>query len=147
MIRLPLVLSEDEFVRLLGVTSCFHHRLAFLLGFYEGLRVSEVVRLLPVDVDFGQRLIRVRQGKGGKDRNIPINPFIWKDLSKAVKTGVLPIKCGVRALERAFKRNLLKSGVGKDKGLFYSESHFTRCSVIRYLRNFDEKGIIKRREL
>ena len=38
-----------------------------------GLRVSEVVGLLPRDVDFEQGEVRVNSGKGGKDRVIPVN--------------------------------------------------------------------------
>ena len=106
MRRIPETISEDELLRVLdGVR--VHHRLAFCLGFYQALRVSEVVKLLPENVDYGQKLIRVKQAKGSKDRNIPIIPQVLKGLKH------LPVKCGVRALEIAFK-NRAKKVLGRD---------------------------------
>lgn len=110
MIRLPVFLSEEEFESILRVTLSRKHRLGFLLGFYEAMRVSEIVNLKPDHVDKGQRLLRVVNGKGGKDRNIPIAPQVWKALSKSS----LPLGVGARALQRGFKRALIKSGVTKD---------------------------------
>lgn len=41
------------------------------LMMFSGLRVSEVVGLAPADVDVARRLVSVRDGKGGKDRDVP----------------------------------------------------------------------------
>ena len=114
MKRLPVVLTEEELKSILKVTISFKHQLGFLLGSYCGMRISEVVNLLPGHIDFGQRIIRVVQGKGDKDRNIPIAPEVWKPLNKAYKKRLLPLGIGVRALQRAFKRALNRSGVEKD---------------------------------
>lgn len=105
--RLPETISEEELVKVIRATKKKHHRLSFILGFYACMRVSEVVKLRPEDVDRGQRLIRIKQGKGGKDRNIPIPPQAVKGLSH------LPIPCGVRALEIAFK-NYSNRVLGRD---------------------------------
>lgn len=110
MKRLPVVLTEDEFVLVMRKTVLQRHKLAFLLGFYDCMRVSEIVSLKREHVDSGQRIIRVVQGKGGKDRNIPIAPQVWKVLRRTK----LPLGIGVRALQRAFKRALKASGVTKD---------------------------------
>jgi len=103
--KLPETITEEEFLKLLKAVKKKHHKLAFILGFYGCMRVSEIVNLKPEDVDRGQRLIRIKQAKGKKDRNIPIPPQAVRGLS------LLPIKCGVRALEIAFKnysRKVLK---------------------------------------
>ena len=113
MKRLPVVLSEEELLKIVKKANR-KHQLAFLLGSYCGMRVSEVVNLLPDHVDFGQRIIRVVMGKGKKDRNIPIAPEVWKPLNRAIKESYLPLGVGVRALQRAFKRALARSGVSKD---------------------------------
>lgn len=95
--KLPETISEEEFLKLLRAVKKRHHKLAFVLGYYACLRVSEVVKLQPEDVDRGQRLLRIRQAKGGKDRNVPIPPAAVRGLS------ALPIGCGVRALQVALK--------------------------------------------
>jgi integrase len=98
---LPDTITEAEFLRVIDCTLKRHHKLAFILGFYACMRVSEIVHLQPGDVDRGQRLIRIKHGKGGKDRNIPIPPQAIKGLN------TLPIKCGVRALQQAFNKHSL----------------------------------------
>ena len=61
--KLPHVLSRDEVARLLECTSFLKHRALFLTTYSAGLRVSEVVRLRPTDIDSSRMLIRVEQGK------------------------------------------------------------------------------------
>jgi len=108
MRKLPETITEKELMDILKVTKKNHHKLAFILGFYEGMRVSEIINLKPENIDYGQRLIRIKQAKGNKDRNIPIMPETIKKLKG------LPIKCGVRALEMAFKTACKKAGINRD---------------------------------
>jgi site-specific recombinase XerD len=72
--KLPFVLSRDEVARLLACTSFLKHRALFLTTYSAGLRVSEVVRLRPTDIDSSRMLIRVEQGKGSKDRLTLLSP-------------------------------------------------------------------------
>ncbi len=65
--RLPLVLGVDEVALVLGHMAGEHQLLARLL-YGTGLRISEALGLRVKDIDFAQRAIFVRQGKGGKDR-------------------------------------------------------------------------------
>ena len=66
--RLPAVLSQEEFRRFLAAVRNPKHVAILAVTYSAGLRVSEVVRLHPEDLDRERRLIRVRRGKGGKDR-------------------------------------------------------------------------------
>jgi integrase/recombinase XerD len=66
--KLPNVLSPDEMRRLLAAVSNLKHRALLMVTYCGGLRVGEVVRLKLGDVEDGG-LMRVRGGKGGKDRN------------------------------------------------------------------------------
>jgi integrase len=77
--KLPVVLSYDEFLKLLSATDNKTYKLAFKLGFLCGLRVSEVVKLQPVDVDYGRRLLFIRQAKGHKDRYVPFPEQFSRD--------------------------------------------------------------------
>lgn len=94
---IPDTITEDELIQILKATKKQHHKLAFALGFYQAMRVSEIVNLKLENIDKGQKLIKIRQAKGGKDRNIPISPAVISGLKH------LPIKCKIRALQIAFK--------------------------------------------
>jgi integrase len=107
--KLPVIIDLEGFNRLLKGVSKPWHRLAYKLGFLCCLRVSEVVKLLPGDVDGGRQMLFIRNAKGGKDRYVPIpKPISIKELRDN-----LPIRCGVRALEIAFKK-AGKASLGKD---------------------------------
>lgn len=66
--HLPAVLSQGEVARLLKKARNPKHRAILMLLYSAGLRVGEVVRLKPPDLDIERGLLRVRRGKGGKDR-------------------------------------------------------------------------------
>lgn len=104
MRRIPEVIQEAELIKLLQATRKNHHKLAFLLGFYQAMRVSEVCSLQPEHIDRGSHLIKIKQAKGQKDRNIPIvKPLLLPDKSVLMALRYLPIRCGIRALQLAFK--------------------------------------------
>ena len=95
--KIPETITEEEFLQLIKKVKLRRHRLAFLLGFYCCMRVSEVTKLKLENVDRGQKLIRIKSAKGNKDRNIPLPPQLVKGIS------YLPIGIGDRALQIAFK--------------------------------------------
>ncbi|MFZ4780001.1 MAG: integron integrase, partial [Terrimicrobiaceae bacterium] len=69
--RLPTVLSKEEVSQVLELMEG-QGRLMAELMYGSGLRVMECVRLRIKDVDFGNRYIVVRSGKGDKDRRVPL---------------------------------------------------------------------------
>lgn len=69
--RIPVVLSRDEVARLLAMLEGPVWLMAALL-YGTGMRLMECVRLRVKDVDFGRGEICVRDGKGGKDRRVPL---------------------------------------------------------------------------
>ena len=69
--RVPVVLSREEVDRLLALLDGQLWLMAALL-YGTGMRVMECVRLRVKDVDFGRSEICVRNGKGGKDRRVPL---------------------------------------------------------------------------
>ena len=71
--KIPLVMSPDEIKRLLAVASSLKARILLGLGYGCGLRASEVVRLKVKHIDSAQKIIRVEQSKGRKDRNVMLS--------------------------------------------------------------------------
>src|ERR1700680_3302307 len=71
--KLPLVMSPDEMKRLLAVASSRKARIMLSLGYGCGLRAGEVVRLKVKHIDTAQKVIRVEQGKGRKDRHVMLS--------------------------------------------------------------------------
>lgn len=69
--RVPVVLSRDEVTRLLAMMDGRFGLMASLL-YGSGMRLMECVRLRVKDVDFELNQICVRDGKGGKDRHVPL---------------------------------------------------------------------------
>jgi site-specific recombinase XerD len=66
--RLPTVLGRNDARRILGALENPKHRALLMLMYSAGLRVGEVVRIRIEDLDADRKLIRVRGGKGRKDR-------------------------------------------------------------------------------
>jgi integron integrase len=77
--RLPVVLSVDEVTRILMLLHG-EHRLLTQLLYGTGMRITEALQLRVKDVDFGQRSIVIRSGKGGKDRSVMLPLTLVPDL-------------------------------------------------------------------
>ena len=72
--QLPVILSVDEVARFFAAVPNLKHRIALMTAYAAGLRVSEVVHLKNTDIDSSRMLIRIDQGKGGRDRYIMLSP-------------------------------------------------------------------------
>src|SRR6266849_5142358 len=66
--KLPLILSREEVKALLEAPDNLRHRTLLAMMYGCGLRVWEVTQLKVSDIDSTRNLMRVRHGKGGKDR-------------------------------------------------------------------------------
>jgi integrase/recombinase XerD len=66
--RLPVVLDLAEVKTLLSVMENLKHRAILMVTYSAGLRISETARLKVSDIDSKRMMVRVQQGKGGKDR-------------------------------------------------------------------------------
>jgi len=66
--KLPVVLDLAEIKSLLSVTENLKHRALLTITYSAGLRISEAASLKVTDIDSKRMMVRVQQGKGGKDR-------------------------------------------------------------------------------
>ena len=74
--RLPVVLTIEEVHRVLGCVHMQGVRVCLSTIYACGLRVQEGVHLQVQDIDSSQQILHIRNGKGGKDRNVPLPPKI-----------------------------------------------------------------------
>jgi integrase/recombinase XerD len=74
--KLPVVLSAEEVARLLDAAPGLKYKAALSVAYGAGLRAAEVISLKVSDIDSKRMIIRVEQGKGGKDRNVMLSPSL-----------------------------------------------------------------------
>jgi len=125
--KLPQVLSREEVARLLSGTRFLRHRVLFGIAYAAGLRVSEIVRLRPSDIDSDRMGIRVEQGKGAQDRLALLTPRLLEELRaywRRERPGELlfpsPIRPGplcAGALKHAFGRAKERAQIHKPGGI------------------------------
>lgn len=86
--KLPKILSEQEILKMFELTYNPQHKLQLKLLYYCGLRISEMLAIRKQDLNFREGVLKVVQGKGGKDRLVPIPKPLLADL-KAYADGRL----------------------------------------------------------
>src|SRR5712691_5291283 len=74
--KLPVVLSQGEVIRFLEAIRTIKFRAILMTAYAAGLRLSEVTHLQVSDIDSQRMVIRVRQGKGQKDRYVMLSPTL-----------------------------------------------------------------------
>ncbi len=75
---LPQVLSEKDITKVLLALKNLTHRTILTVIYSAGLRLSEVLNLKLQDIDWDRKLIRVKMGKGRKDRYTLLSPKLEK---------------------------------------------------------------------
>src|SRR2546423_3752692 len=78
--RLPTVLSPDEVALLIDSAKNLMHRAILMTLYATGLRRAELCRLKVADIDSGRMLIHVREGKGGRDRDVLLSDKLLETL-------------------------------------------------------------------
>jgi integrase/recombinase XerD len=131
---LPIVLSHSDCKILFTSALNLKHTLLLCTTYSAGLRLSEVVNLRLADLDFDRMTLTVRNGKGQKDRCLP--------LAKALKKGLLRYQqeyqprtflffgfrgshtpYSRRSAQSVFKQALGRSGINKSEASIHSLRH------------------------
>jgi len=78
--RLPTVLSPKEVARLIDSARNLYHRTLLMTLYSTAMRRAELCRLKVSDVDSQRMMIRIDQGKGRRDRDVPLSPKLLETL-------------------------------------------------------------------
>lgn len=78
--KLPDILAEEEMLSLILGTKNLKHRCLLMTSYSAGLRVSELVGLKITDIDSRRMMIHIRNGKGKKDRMVPLSERLLEAL-------------------------------------------------------------------
>ena len=125
--KLPEILSREEVWRLLTVPPHPRHRLLLTTVYAAGLRVSEAIALKVSDIDPYRMTMRIEQGKGAKDRYVPLAARLLQDLRAYWKTapprvwlfanrqGTRPID--ITVAQKIYMLAKLRAGIVKQGGI------------------------------
>ncbi len=78
--KLPVVLSKEEVAKILDSVDNIKHKAILMLVYSSGLRVGEVVKLKPEDIDGNRMLVFIKGTKGRKDRYTLLSEVTLKSL-------------------------------------------------------------------
>jgi len=78
--KLPNILSREEVARLIDASSSLFERTLLMVLYGTGMRRAEIARLKIADIDSQRLVIHVVNGKGGKDRDLPLSPTLLETL-------------------------------------------------------------------
>lgn len=82
--KLPVVLNREEVRKLLKAPTLLKHRVLIGLLYGCGLRCFEARNVALHDLDFERKMLHVRQGKGKKDRYVPLSDLLIRGLKKYI---------------------------------------------------------------
>ena len=78
--KIPVVLSEEEVAAVIKAVNNLKHKVILMTIYSAGLRLSECLALTVADMDFDRNQIRIRQGKGKKDRQTVLSRTLLSEM-------------------------------------------------------------------
>lgn len=136
--KLPIVLSKEEVTKILSSVDNVKHKAILILVYSAGLRVGEVIRLKPEDIDSNRMLIHIKGAKGRKDRYTLLSQKALEILNQYCRK-YRPEKwlfggakegryLSARTADKIFRNACEKAGIKKDVSL-----HVLRHSFATHL--------------
>lgn len=118
----PIILSELEVQQLLIATTNRKHFCITISLYATGVRISELLDIKLSDIDRANGVIHIMRGKGGKQRQVPLNPILLKIIESYYREYVPKIylfenpnggKYCERSVAAFLKENAIKAGIKK----------------------------------
>jgi len=125
--RIPELLTRSEVIRILEVPDNVKHQSMLKTCYSTGLRISELLTLKVADIDSERMLLRIDQGKGAKDRLVPLPPVLldclrqyWRQARP--QSWLFPSEQTLRPLHptsisKVFKEAKQRAGITKKGGI------------------------------
>ena len=141
--KLPSVFNKEQLIDLFDCIDNPQTMIGAGLGFFCGLRISEVIRLEKKDLDFKKRQIKVVEGKGGKDAYCVIPPQLVEPLRLWLKySGESPfvfpsltnprVHIGKSEMFRKFVKALKKAGLRVVEGYVEFKNRYGTYRQLKY---------------
>lgn len=119
---LPEVLSEEEVTKLIQSTENLKHKAILMLAYSTGMRLNELLNVKIKDIDSKRMQVRIEQGKGKKDRYVPLSTVLLNVLRHYFKEykpkewlleGMTGSKYSSRSIQQIMKMAIKKAGIRK----------------------------------
>jgi integrase/recombinase XerD len=130
---LPIVFSQAECRQLFKHPTLLKHRVLLSFIYSTGIRVSELCNMHISDVDFDRMQVYIRQGKGQKDRYVPLSTYMKTGLQKYLQSEcpqrylfegkTLGAPSSVRAVQWLMRETLKKTGIAKQGACVHTLRH------------------------
>jgi len=78
--KLPIILTQEEAVRLIDSASNLFHRAMLMTLYSTGMRRAELCHLRVEDIDSTRMIVHIRHGKRNRDRDVPLSPKLLETL-------------------------------------------------------------------
>lgn len=83
--KLPIVLSVEEMQRIIFSASNLKHKTILCLMYSTGMRIGEVINMKISNIDSSRMIINIQNAKGGKDRQVTLDPLLLELLREYFK--------------------------------------------------------------
>ena len=120
-LKLPLVLSKEEIIKIIESTNNLKHKLVIMFLYYAGLRLDEARNLKWQDLDFDREVIHLKTAKGDKERVVFLHKRLVEVLNMFGKkeTGLIFVsqrdeKYNKRTIQQIIKSSSKKAGIKKN---------------------------------
>jgi len=124
--KLPIVFSREEVGLIIRSIRNEKHRVMISLIYSSGLRISELLNLVPTDIDTKRMVINIRSGKGRKDRIVPLSGKVVQVLREYYKhyrpkaylfEGIRGKRYSASSCRKVLKLAMERSGIKKRASL------------------------------
>lgn len=120
--RIPIILDHSEVQLIFDNLRNSKHKCITLILYSTGIRVSELINLKIQDIDPYQMVIYIKQGKGKKDRIVPLKSMVWDYIQKYMKeynpkeylfNGQFDLQYSDRSINQFLQDSAKRSGITK----------------------------------
>jgi len=132
-LKLPVVLSPEEVTRIEAAPSLLHRTILIVL-YATGIRRTEASLLKVTDIDSERMVIHIRQGKGSRDRDVPMTRKLLETLREYFRRAGIKKAIGAHTMRHSFATALMEAGTDlRTIQLLMGHAHLEHTTVYLHL--------------